>query len=357
MILSKKIFLISLLFISTNCFSNICVNTSSNYKMFGAELRTGILFQGQKLAFADKNFKEYQAFSVGNTNELSNQIHQMNNNNCSILLGFFTSSDCLIAGPMLYKNKIVGISPSCSTDKITQFYPYLYTAVPPLNKFNKVMINHLNNKLNLGKIFFIYQPTDIYSTLSYENVMENFHKNFTTIPLGSDGDFDLNLFSFGKNETVTFVFFTYPVPSAQMILSLSNAGLLNKNVNIIGAPSWVFDVSVFRPIKKILENVNSVVSVDVLNWPQISKSTFTQNFVKRFNREPLTIELLNYDVTRLSIDCYQKSLVNGVYNVDLFEACILSSPYQGVSGTFSFTKGSPFANRSLQMNNFFDRIL
>jgi hypothetical protein len=52
------ILFMSMLLFSQIARADICVNTSSNYKMFGTALRAGVLVEGQKLAFQDNHFSD-----------------------------------------------------------------------------------------------------------------------------------------------------------------------------------------------------------------------------------------------------------------------------------------------------------
>src|SRR5579872_1537574 len=251
-LLKLTLFIVMLLFFNISR-ADICVNTSSNYKMFGTVLRAGALVQGQKLAFQDNKFFNYRFFSAGSPIELENQIQAMSSDSCSIILGLFTSRDCLIAGPLLVKNKIIGVSPSCSDDKEISFSPYLYTAVPQLNEFSIKIGDYLNKRNDLGLTFVIYQPTDIYSITGFNEFKKIFTKPIVEIPVTSDGQFDIKKLSYKKGKQATIIFFTYPLPSAQILTKLFDNGLISKNVRIVGSASWVFDTSVFKPIKSIFQ--------------------------------------------------------------------------------------------------------
>ncbi len=338
------------------CYSQICVNTSSNYKMFGSVLRFGVLNRGHELAFQDGNFSDHQQYSAETDAELARQIENMSSGKCSIVLGLFTSRECLIAGPIFKKNKLIGISSSCGHDNITQFSPYLYTIIPPVSKFSEMVSNYLNNKRDTGKIFIFYQPTDVYSQTGLNTFKTKFTKPIIEIPVESDGQFDINKFSIYKNDNVTIVFFTYPLPSVKILVELSDNQLLTKKTIVIGASSWTFDVSVFRPIRPVLEKAQDIIATDVLDWKEVKKSKFVKNFISKFNREPLNIEVLTYDVTRLSIDCYKKSLIKNIYSIKRFQNCMTSTEHRGVSGPYFFNKDSPFAQRPLYMTHFLDRM-
>lgn len=349
------------LFISTLIFShtimaNICVNTSSNYKMFGSVLRSGALVRGHELAFQDNSFSDYQLFSAESDAELVKQIQNISTGSCSIVLGLFTSRECLIAGPIFKKNKLIGISSSCSSDNIKQFTPYLFTIIPPLSKFSYEIANYLNKRKDLGKVILIYQPTDVYSQLSYNYFKEKFNNSSLDVQVDSDGQFNLNTFDFTSNEKLTIIFFTYPLPSAKILMELNKSKIIKDNTIIVGASSWTFDISVFKPIKEILNKSSEVIAADVIDWNKIKKSEFIKRFTSKYNREPLNIEILTYDVTKLSIECYKKSLSKNQYSIARFKHCMTETNHHGVSGNFNFSKNSSFAERPLYITNLLDHI-
>ena len=99
-----------------------------------------------------------------------------------------------------------------------------------------------------------------------------------------------------------------------------------------------------------------VVAVDVVDWQAAKNATFVKQFKKKYSREPLNIEILTYDVRRLSIDCYKTSLLQNKYDENRFQNCMTHSSHQGVAGTFSFREGSPFARRPLYLTHLLNRI-
>lgn len=347
---------ISLILLSQKSFALICVNNSSNYKMFASVLRSGALARGHELAFQDSGFSEHREFSSETDADLAKQIENMSSGTCSVVLGLFTSRECLIAGPIFMKNKLIGISSSCGHNKIEEFSPYLYTIIPPISEFIAKIAVYLNQKIDAGNIIAIYQPTDVYSETEFYNFKKQFTKQIIEIPVGSDGQFDINKFSKLRGKKSTIVFFTYTLPSAKILMDLSEHQLINKNTNIIGSSCWTFDVSVFRPIRSILEKANSVIATDIIDWKKAINSRFVQGFMRKYDRNPLAIEILTYDVTNLAINCYKKSVINHKYDITSFQNCMTKTQYDGVSGHFSFNNNSSFANRPIYLTNFLKRL-
>lgn len=234
--LLKQSLLLSIVLISQQSMAQICVNNSSNYKMFGSVLRAGALARGHELAFQKSNFSAHQQFSSETDADLAKQIQNMSSGSCSIILGFFTSRECLIAGPILKKNKLIGISSSCGHDNIRQFSPYLYTIIPPISAFSDKISTYLNENHNSGKIFVIYQPTDVYSKTASTAFKKRVSKPIIEIPVASDGNFDINKFSNNISEKFTIVFFTYPLPSAKILMQLSDHQIITKKTTIGNPP-------------------------------------------------------------------------------------------------------------------------
>jgi len=185
--LLKTSFLVSSLLLSQSILANICVNTSSNYKMFGSVLRAGALVRGHEIAFRDSNFSDYQFFSAESDAELAKQIQNMTSGSCSIVLGLFTSRECLIAGPFFKNNKLIGISSSCGHNNIQQFSPYLYTAIPPISEFSNKTADYMNSINNSGRVIGIYQPTDVYSQTGFNYFKKKYTKPVIEVPVESDG--------------------------------------------------------------------------------------------------------------------------------------------------------------------------
>lgn len=349
--LLKKIFIVSIILFGQNIYAYICVNATSNYKMFGSVLRSDILKNPFIMAFQDEQFKDYKIFYANDDTELVNQISTMTTGQCSIVLGLFTSQDCLVSGPILMKNKTIGLSSSCSDNRIAQYYPYIYTAVPKLSDFSEKIAEY-TDKQNSNIIYAFYQPADIYSDTGFKAFKQYSHKTVIGIPVSSSGNFNSNLLKTSKQKNLTLIFFTYPLPSAQILVSLDSMQLINNKVEIVGASSWIFDVSVFKPIKSILYKANSVMTPSLVDQKKVNDSKFAHNFEKLYKRSPDIVEVLTYDMTRLGVECYRKATKNNKYNTQLFSSCLKTNKYQGVSGKVKFDDNLPFSDRSIYLNNF-----
>lgn len=355
--LLKKIFIVSAcsIFLSYGIFQNafgyICVNATSNYKMFGSVLRAKVLKNPFIMAFRDEQFKSYKIFYANNDTQLVNQIQKMTSEECSILLGLFTSQDCLISGPILKKNRIIGFSSSCSDDQISKFFPYVYTAVPKLSDFSKEVAKYINRTKTMGVIYAFYQPSDIYSSSGFNAFKKYIKKTLISVPVSSSGNFNLKALKQYTQGQSSIIFFTYPLPSAQILVTLDANHLINDRVNIIGASSWIFDISVFKPIDAILKKAKSVLTPSLVNQERIDSSKFAHKFKMLYHREPDVVEVLTYDITRLSTQCYKNIMHHGNYSNQAFLNCIRNNNYDGVSGYSKFQKHSPFSIRKIYLIN------
>lgn len=355
MSLLKKIAYFSLCFVLKNSYGYICVNSTSNYKMFGSVLRSNVLKNPFLMAFHDEKFVDYKIFHAEDDAELIDQIQLMAKSECSVVLGLFTSQDCLVSGSILKKNKTIGLSSSCSDNHIQKYYPYIYTAVPRLSDFSRSAADYINGH-NADEVYVFYQPSDVYSNYAVEAFYHYLKKKVISIPVSSSGVFDVKKLSPIIKKNTTMIFFTYPLPSAQILVEIDSHNQINSNVNVIGASSWIFDVSVFRPIERTLAKANSVISPSLLKASNPNKSRFSQVFIKRYQRPPDLVEILTYDISRLAVRCYKRSHKTSLFKAEQFLRCIKSGQYTGVSGKMKFKDGTAFSDRDIFMINFMDSI-
>jgi hypothetical protein len=353
----KKILLIVAVWLtfSQASFATICVNVGGNLDVYSA-LTAEAATIGNKLAFQDEKFTDYYFFTSNDAISLKKNIQQ-SIYPCSIVLGLVTSRECLIAGPSLKAKKIIGISPICGHNDINKYFPYLYSASPPISQDAKIIVNYLDHIVGQEKIFVIYQPTNLYSEAEFSQFKKRLSKDFTTIPVDIDDQIDYNKLSYNADDKIIIIFFTYPLSSMKIILKLSSDKLITKNVTIIGASSWSIDTSIFKPYKFVLSKAHGIFMIDMVNWDQIKKKIILKKFASKFDNEPLLVEILSYDVAKLAIKCYKKSFITkSNFNIKNFRQCITQNTFEGITPPFSFSKDSSFANRSLLITNLLNRL-
>lgn len=355
--LLKVICISSLYLIAQNCYSlsdNICVNSTANYKMFGSVRWADFLNTSFIMAFKDENFSNYVIKSAKNESQLLKQMSKMTGSQCSIILGLFTSQDCLITGNILKKNKAIALSSSCSNEQIKRFYPHIHSMTPEQLSYSKAVANYINKNDEMVAVYAFYQPSDIYSRDGLKHFNNNIKKNIIPIEVKTNGEFDLSKLK-NKNNKAYYVFFTYPLPSAQIISELDSNKLIDKNIIIIGASSWIYQLSVFYPIKSILQKTNQLLTPNLVDKNKVEQSKFEAKFEKKFHRKPDVAEILTYDATRLSIRCFRFAKSRNNLNKDFLE-CLNNGSHQGISGEIHFSKGSPFAKRKIYIDNMMDRL-
>ncbi len=322
--------------------------------MFGSVLRADVLRNPFMMAFQDEHFTDYKMFYASNYTQLVEQTQNMQKDHCDLLLGLFVSQDCLIAGPLLKRNKKMGLSSSCSDDKIAKFYPYLYTAAPKSSGFSQQVADYVNHLQNAGTIYAFYHPANVYSQTEFDSFKQTIKKPFASIPIDSNANFNVKMLQ-GK-QPFTLVFFTYPLPSVQILLNLKSHHLLTHTTTVVGDSSWIFDVSVLKPIKPILRQLKRVVTPSLVVQGKMSTSHFAHVFLQRYARDPDLVEVLTYDMTRLSVQCYQDTLRHGNYNNAAFSHCVEHNKYHGISGHLKFEKKSSFPNRDIHLIDFLTRV-
>lgn len=339
------------LIISNEGLGSICVSNGIH-----PELNADSFFLGPELAFKDSRFKDYRLFLAITSTKFSEQLQQMTSDSCSVVLGLITSKECLIAGPILQKKKIIGVSPCCGHDSIGKYYPYLYAGGPPLSKEASAIVEYLKKVSDIGKIFVIYKPADVYSEEVFTQFKNKFHSPFVEVRISTDGEANLKDFSYQPQEKIFLLFFTYPLASIKVLVNLAAHQKITKNTTILGGSSWGDEVILFKPIKSVLGKAKQVINVEIIDWNKTKNSAFVKRFSRQYNREPLDSELINYDITRFVVRCYRRSSVNGKTNLDKFQNCMAHEKYRGIAGSFSFDKASSFADRRIYFNNLLNRI-
>lgn len=356
--LLKAICIVSCFFISVSSYSmanKICVNSTANYRMFGSVRWSDFLNTSFIMAFEDEKFSNFIIESANNESQLLKQISKVTENQCTIILGLFTSQDCLMTGNILKKNKAIALSPSCSNEQIRKFYPHIYSMTPEQLNYSKAVASFINKDAEVGTVYAFYQPSDIYSRDGLKHFINNMEKKIISVEVKTNGNFDLTGLKNKQHEKTYYVFFTYPLPSTQIISKLDRNKLIDKDKIIIGASSWIYQLSVFYPIKSILKKTERLLTPNLIDKNKVTHSSFTSKFEKKFHRKPDVVEILTYDATRLSIECYRYAKSHNNSKSD-FLKCLQNGPHKGISGETYFSKKSPFAQREVYIDNMMDKL-
>jgi len=342
----KIILLMGVVLFCQQGLADICVNVSDYNKLYRFATDASLLSKGYEFAFNLNHFKAYRFFSANNDTELAASVNKFSQADCPVILGINPSRECLILGPKLQRKQIVGIANACCHDKITEFYPFLFSIAPDVDKYIDETIALLNKTPEVGRVFLIYQPTEIYDIEVYKKFKEKYHKPTSDIEVDHEKHVNFNGFELKAGDPATFVFFTFPLSSITALTELSNKKLITKNTRIIAAVSWIMNPIGFKAVKNILMNAQEVVGIDFLHLQAIRNSKFSQKFVVEFHREPVPMEILAYESTTLAVNCYTKAMISEKFDLHKFHKCILQ-PHYDLVGDYSFVEHSAFIRRSL----------
>ena len=304
-----------------------------------------------KTAFKQQNFHNYKIYAAQSNRSYIKLIHKMVRNDCDIILGLFTTPECSVAAPLLKKNKIFGISSGCANNRLKEYKPYLYTATPSLKNYMDKVASYLNNTNGLGKIYIIYQPANIYDVQQLKELKKLLEKPYKKITVSPEIVFNLDQLKDTNNKKQTFVFLTYPLPSARILLSMSSKKVINSKTNLIGSPSWPFFPTVFQPMRSLLKKARKVLTPSILKTSQITSSDFAKKFFAKYQRKPLIIEAITYYVAKKTTHCYKKAIVEHNFKRKRFNNCF-SNKMKSTDYPIEFDSSSVFAHNSVNMVNF-----
>lgn len=337
-------FLIGILFFKCSLLASICVNVSDYNKLYRFATNANELAKGYEFVFRLNHFKDYRFFSAKSDAELATKVNKLDPSICPVILGINPSRECLILGPILKKKKIVGIANACCHDKINDFYPFLFSIAPDVNKYTDEVIKLLNEMPKGEKVFLVYQPTKVYDIEAYKKFKEKYHGPTKDIEVDDELHINFDGFDLKPAESAIFVFFPFPLASITALMELSNKKLITKNTRIIAGVSWIMNPIGFKSVKNILMNAKEVIGVDFLHLRNLRNSEFDQKFSKEFRREPVPMEILAYESTTLAINCYKKAMLNKKFNLLKFHKCILQRHHDLVDNYY-FTPHSAFIRR------------
>jgi hypothetical protein len=357
--LFRVIFLVFILLFSKYSLAKICVNMSPNLA-YGNVSASSILLapQWKQEVFKGLKFKDYQLFVMDNNVLINSNIEKMIANSCDIILGLTNSRDCLLAGELLQKNKVVGVSANCMHNAVAKFNHYIYTGSQSLNDYFAVIADYLHKTPNLGSIYAVYRPADIYSSESLKSLKRKYLGEVTEITVTKDGEFDITKLLAAKESAKTLIICTYPLLAAKVISNLDKYKVLTQNTVIIGMPTWFADSGLLKLSRPVLQSIKKVLVPGDANidWEKVKKTNSIKLFIRKLGELPSICVVYEYDMTAFVVYCYKQSLVNDVYKFNLFQKCMTHTKYHGLSGTFSFNSSSPFAVRSIHMVNFLKEL-
>ncbi|MEQ1665671.1 MAG: hypothetical protein ABL927_09880, partial [Bdellovibrionales bacterium] len=138
-----RLLLVSLIFIIANselAFSKpLCAVVSPYLPMFTSASESDSLLKGPVEAMRENklNSKESVYLSPANELDLMKTVTSAYENGCRIIVGLYTSRECLLAAQALLNKDVVIISPTCSHDDINKFKGTIYSGVPSIEDYVK----------------------------------------------------------------------------------------------------------------------------------------------------------------------------------------------------------------------------
>lgn len=335
--------------------ARICVNASSYTRMFGNTMRSDVIRRAHDMAFEAEKMTPLSTFVANNDTDFTMQIRKSVDLGCKVLIGLYTSRECMIAGPLLAGTDVTILSPTCGHPDIIKSYPHVFTGVPSAAHFAKALARDLDS-VAAEDLFTFYQPTEVFSKASY-SAFNSFRRSGRRIEVdreGHIGDQNLKLLQHAKAPTLYIE--VYAAAAVKLLTQLDAAGVLKKDVRIIGSAAWALDVSAFEFVKPMLQKVASVFSQDNFRQEDLLKSSFSTQYKTLFRTPPLGIHLVAYDITRLGVQCYKKA-GGEKFSADRFRKCLMARPHTGQSGRYEFHPGSPFADRPVLFTDFRARLV
>jgi len=331
--------------------SALCLTPNSHVKMFASSFRSGILERAQNIALDKTNFKNSESIHAENDLDLINKITHSFESGCKILVGLYTSKECLLIGPIAKKNNAIIISPTCGHPDIEQFNGNIFTLVPSLETYMNFVSKALSDEDKKDKdMLVIFQPSDLFSNKSYLLFKSKYMGNIKSLRLNSDGDFykeDLNLLA---QKYTTIHILTYPIVAAKALTELNNKKFISKDMTLIGSSSWAFDTTVLSKYIDIVKIFNRSLVPTLMKQETLTSSDFYKEYSKKYNEPPLGIHFMGFDAVNISKECLVKT-INKKIDHTLIKKCLIENKFNGVSGKLNFNNKTPFVSREIYLTN------
>lgn len=349
----KIIILSSLLFCLKSYSSQvdpICYTSSSHVKMFASAYRSDFLERPFNIAFKHRKIKNVYGFVANSDDDLRTKAETAFNNGCKVIVGLFTSKECLITAPIAKKYGAIIISPTCGHTDIANWNGYVYSMVPSIDDYAKYISEVLNKNYGKDKWLIAYQPSDPFSLNSYQTLKSRFSTNLLSVRVSKEGDIyseDLPVF-YEKNLSVIVVL-TYPVVGAKVSKNISDKIDLKNKLTLISGSSWAFDSTVLKVNASSFVRYDAVFVPEVVDTNVYSKSTFLVDYKNEYKEDPFVIHALSYDGFMLAQECLPKS--SKKFDINKYRLCLTSKQFKGITGNYMFSNLVPFSKRVVFLNN------
>ena len=285
--------------------------------------------KGRQVELIIKNDEQNAEIALKVAQELINE-------NVVAIIGHMTSSMSLAVLPLINENSIVMVSPTTSTNKLTDIDDYFFRVIPP----NRSEIEHLtkvaNKDLGLSEIAVIYDISNKGFTEGWYNAFKNEFENrggqvVKTVSFTSSKN--TSLLEIAEEITAT-------KPAGLVIIAgaLDAAGICQQ-IQKLGHTLPIFSTGWALSEEFIRQGgtaVNNVIFSQIYNKQSQNKLflEFKRNFVQRFGREPDFGSALAYEATQIVLDALIRVKETG----NLKQAILERQSYNGLQGDITFGK-------------------
>jgi len=262
------------------------------------------------------------------------------------IIGHMTSAMSMAVLPFMNKEKVLMISPTTSTNKVTGIDDYFIRMMPP----NKSETDHLAR--HAFKIMGLKTMAAIYD-LSNRDYTEGYLNNFRDEFEGLGGKV-IHVETFTSGKDVDFVKLAYlllkPDPDGVLIVTGGlDAAMISQRVRMTGLKSPIFSCGWAMTADLIHDggpSVEGVVFSQLLNRESRQKTylEFRKRFEERFGEAPNFAAAHGYEAALALFKALSKSL-----DMEKLKDTILQQhTFEGVQGSFEVDKyGDPQRKRFL----------
>jgi branched-chain amino acid transport system substrate-binding protein len=253
------------------------------------------------------------------------------------VIGYIYSSDVFLAAPTFEKNKLLLLTPTGSADRIEQLGRYIRRSCYEDSFQGKALANYVFNKKNVKKIAIISVSDCAYCQslrMAFKNQFEVAGGKvlLDSSVLSTDTSFP-EIITQLKSKKVDAIL----IPNYEKISATIIAALADNNINPkywLGGDGWGDSLDLFHSIVKLREYKALTIS----HWHAAIKSpkskAFIEEYIKRYNKNPVDTAVLAYDSAALMI----KALLNAkdLTREGLINSIELITNFDGVTGHMNY---------------------
>lgn len=262
------------------------------------------------------------------------------------IIGHMTSSMSMVAIPFANKQKVLMISPTTSTNKVTGIDDYFIRVMPPNNSETDHLAHHAFKVMGMKKMAAIYD-------LSNRAYTEGFLNNFRDALEGLGGKIS-HVVTFTSGKDVDFVksvdSLLKPDPEGVLIVTGGpDAAMISQRIRMTGSKVSIFSCGWAMTADFIRDGgpaVEGVVFSQLLNRKSRQKTylEFRKRFEERFGEAPTFAAAHGYEAALALF----KALSKNADPQELKATILAQNIFEGVHGDFMVNKyGDPQRERFL----------